>query len=131
MTDFRKGDLVKLTRTLRVHNTDGEGNLYGRDEKSGIRFEVLKGGSLKLELLHRSKPKPRVGDVLTGPEVRETQWKRGTVLSNIMSTRTSAFILTADGDWVNQLGQHFSFIVFSHDPEFKYLRVVHLGEADV
>lgn len=63
--DLRPYDLVRISRVGRFDNT-GVAVFYAENQQT--------------ELLHRPKPKPPVGTVLTGKQVRSRPWKRGTTL---------------------------------------------------
>jgi hypothetical protein len=107
LATLEKGDILKLSATLRVKS---------RDEVGVITEEVRGGGlwaispedgetSAKLEIVSKAaKAAParqlfRVGDPISGEMLRKVMWKRGTVVIHRGSYRDSAYALRRDGRW--------------------------------
>lgn len=61
--EVRPHDLIRLSIVARV---DSNGGMY------------FPGTGQHIELLHRPSPKPTVGTVLTGKQLKSRLWKRGT-----------------------------------------------------
>jgi hypothetical protein len=55
-------------------------------------------GSDKIEVVEKAKPK--VGDVITGADVKAAQWRRGTT---VVSDRDpeDVYVLRGDGTWIS------------------------------
>ena len=110
--DFQVGDLVKFSRVFRVTHVNKNG-LDGVDEKSGVGLYFSSIGSrlggedaTRYELLHRPTPKPAVGSVLSSQKIRDTMWRRGTILLN---DRGASLTLRKDGTWLRSDGESFEF----------------------
>lgn len=126
LADLRPNDLVRLSEVLRVESVDrhdGTLNVVAVNEKHGRRWRLGNPGT-KIELLHRPKAKPAVGDLLTGHEVREIKWKRGSVLETPEGDRC---MLNALGRWAGSSFGTTGFDSFSSLPGIKY-RVIALGK---
>jgi hypothetical protein len=93
------GDIIKSKRTLRVTDVTPAGNVYFADVQNGKRFAIVDQsteGSWSFDLIAKApKPRPKVGDKISGEVVRDTKWKRGTVIK----APVHIYVLTEDGDW--------------------------------
>lgn len=100
--DFSKlavGDVIETRRTLRVTAKDPKG-VGLADAQSGLPFHVTHGvddqDSLHFFVVKKAaKPRPKVGDEITGEQLLDTQWKRNTVLSH----GPYVYMLTSQGEW--------------------------------
>jgi hypothetical protein len=125
---YAPGDIIKVTRTVKVHTyqNDPSGYLVTHDVQSGDSYRVdARGGSLKIELVCKAaKTRPQVGDVLTGKQIRETQWKRGTYLVSPLENVTDGYALQPNGKWRStKYGMEIEFSSFYDGDQ---LRLVHL-----
>ncbi|MGZ4556814.1 MAG: hypothetical protein ACXVXZ_13905 [Mycobacteriaceae bacterium] len=109
--DFKPGDIVKLTRHIEVDSIDDR-YIFGRDAKSDQSVGIHYGpdSSAQLEVVKRAVRKLKVGDEVTGDEIRERQWKRGTIVGH----RDEEWVLHGDGRWysVNEAGLNIGFHAF-------------------
>lgn len=85
---LKPGDYARITVTHSgvVDHVEG-GLVYWR---SGAKISAVKVDKVKA-------PKPPAGTVLTGPEVENIWWRRGTLLRS--SSSGSLLVLQADGTW--------------------------------
>jgi hypothetical protein len=107
LATLEKGDVFKLSATLRVKS---------RDEVGVITEEVRGGGlwaispedgetSATLQVVSKAaKAAParqlfRVGDPISGQMLRKVMWKRGTVVVHRGTRRDFAYSLRRDGRW--------------------------------
>lgn len=92
------GDIVEYRRTVRVAASKCS-EVYFTDVQSGRALRVDhpdSTGSLQISMIQKAaKPHPKPGDVITGKQVKETHWKRGTVLLK----KGFTFLLLASGEW--------------------------------
>jgi hypothetical protein len=103
LATLEKGDVFKLSATLRVKS---------RDEVGVITEEVRGGGlwaispedgetSATLQVVSKAAPQRqsfKVGDVISGDTLQRVQWKRGTIVSH-GSHLHCGFVLRGDGAW--------------------------------
>lgn len=124
------GDIIRTTRTHRVLAKQ-EHFIKTADVQNGdIAFGITLDrdsdhGSLKVEVVKKAAPKPKVGDALTANEVRAVQWKRGTVLTD---GEGFVYLLSAKGHWISpndKLDTDATFAFMDLDLYGKYT-VVHL-----
>lgn len=115
-TTYAPGDILKVTRTLRVSGPDwqtsNQDGLVAQDVKdTDLHFLIKVGGSEKIELVKKAvsdrNQKYKVGDLLTGKQVRAKMWKRGTVFD--LDNHQHA-VLTADGNWW-AFGNGFRYLI--------------------
>lgn len=128
LDDLRVGDVIRTTRTHKVRKV--EPAFVGiADVNSGQTFGIARDadhGTLSVEVVKKAaKAKPKVGDVLTADQVREHQWKRGSVLSD---QEGYVYTLSAKGFWfspdeITETDSHVSFAELEYGSE---LTVVHL-----
>jgi hypothetical protein len=104
LATLEKGDIFKLTATLRVKS---------RDEVGVITEEVRGGGlwaispedgetSATLQVVSKAAPQRqsfKKGDTIDSRTVQNVAWKRGTILIHHGSYRDSAYALRRDGRW--------------------------------
>jgi hypothetical protein len=107
---YTPGDIVKVTRTIKVDSFDGD-YLHGRDVTDDRqRVFALDIGSTRVEMVKKSVQKsdrrPSVGASVSGRDISRIWWKRGTV---ILCTRTipeNALVLHDDGLWHGVTGNY-------------------------
>jgi hypothetical protein len=103
------GDLVTATVTGHVSYIDDDGDLYLHANREPFPDEVDTFACIPSANAHVITPaaaKPRIGDTVTGRQVRETPWQRGTVLRE----DDDRFILGADGMWTSANdGERYAF----------------------
>ena len=127
---LKPGDIIQTTRTHRVLAKQ-EHFVKTADVQNGdIAFSITLDkdsdhGSLRVKVVKKAAPKPKVGDVLTANQVFNTKWKRGTVLTD---GEGFVYLLSAQGYWVSpntdsDSDTHFHF--FDLDP-YSAFTVVHL-----
>lgn len=104
-----EGDVVRISRVVRLSGPATNSppsnltRLYGSDTQSGAPTGHSITGNAKVELIAKApKPKPKAGTVLTGAEMSDIWWKRGTIFRCVESssgsrTACSASVLLADG----------------------------------
>jgi hypothetical protein len=96
---LRVGDVVRHSRTMDVEFAqDGYVQLVDRENqtiKIGL-FDNHKGTD-KIEVVEKAKPK--VGDVITGADLKATQWEPGTVFLS-KAGKGWTYMMNADGKWV-------------------------------
>jgi hypothetical protein len=105
LATLEKGDIFKLTATLRVKS---------RDEVGVITEEVRGGGlwaispedgetSAKLEVVSKAAPWDaqdfKKGDTVSGETLQRVLWKRGTIVIHHGTSRDSVYSLRRDGRW--------------------------------
>jgi hypothetical protein len=125
--DLKQGDLIKVTQVFRVLT----GVLYGEyslvDEKNPSEIHHYEVGAWdqnttrKIELLHREKPKPERGDVITGKDVNEIRWKCGAVLRDALGV---VYLLSREGEWIDSEGCYVGFDRFAGSIKFDVINVV-------
>lgn len=126
------GDVVKVTRTVKLDSVDRFGEFLARDvQNDDPRFlnPNETGSSLKIEMVKKAAPKarkrPAVGALVAGRDVKKIMWKRGTVIRvNLPSTfNVSQLMLNAEGLWVDVNDNKFTFDDLVDDVKFevKYL----------
>lgn len=106
---YAVGDIVEMRRTGKVVKSAGtvDGHyLEMADTKTGYRFGIMEGNgnAYRVEMVLRApRPKPKQGDIITGAQVRDTQWKRGTIFRVVefetgpAEREFSGLVLCADG----------------------------------
>jgi hypothetical protein len=130
--DYQAGDIVKVSRTIAL-TTVGRvtDTLYGRDVQSGhpVTF-TANDGTAKVEMVKRAPrmnrgPKPEVGTVLKGRDVKRIWWKRGTIIVCVDAGDNSDVVLRSDGLWhsVSEPFTSFNFEDLNPDASFKLLHV--------
>lgn len=98
------GDVVDVIQTFRVVDKTDEFIAFDDVQESAYAPSLLLSfnnqlGSVRIGIVKKAaKPKPKVGDVLSGAEIREHQWKRGTMISCVPHSPDHAIVLFADGD---------------------------------
>ena len=79
---YVEGDIVQMRRTGKVVRV-ADGYVEMKDVQSGHRFGVSDAqaaSSVRLEMVKRAaRPRPKQGDVITGQQVQDIPWKRGTI----------------------------------------------------
>lgn len=100
---LKPGDIIQTTRTHRVlakqEHFVKTADVQNGDIAFGITLDRDSNhGSLRVEVVKKAAPKPRVGDALTANQVRDIQWKRGTVLTD---GEGFVYLLSARGHWVS------------------------------
>lgn len=110
---FGVGDIVQTRRTHRIERVFKDGGLRIADVQTGTTFHVsptADHGSLRVDLVlkaPKARPKPYPGAVLTGQEIRDTWWKRGTIIRCVESDQgtpargLSSLVLQGDGEWLD------------------------------
>lgn len=88
--DLRLGDKVRVSYVDTITEIGG-GILFG---KTGAYTLGHKG--VKFELLHREIVKPKAGETIRGNQLKDTPWKRGTL---IRDRAHHLYALQANGDW--------------------------------
>lgn len=97
------GDVLVSTRTLKV--TDRKGKfVYLEDVNSGYPFRLIDGkdhGSWKFQIVEKGKRKYKIGDRISGNEVRDHMWKRGTVIRRVSDAFAydAFYVLLTNGAW--------------------------------
>lgn len=97
------GDVLVGSRTLKVTDRVG-GRVYFEDVDSGHRFTLNDGeekGTWAFSVIQKAKRKYKVGDRISGNEVREHQWKRNTTLLWVGDDGNDGgiYVLRSDGIW--------------------------------
>jgi hypothetical protein len=95
---LRVGDTVVHSRTMKVKFAQ-DGYVELHDVDNGLtRIGLFDGhaGSDKIEVV--KKAKPQVGDVLTGDEIVDREWKPGTVIESIRHSG-DIYVMQNDGRW--------------------------------
>lgn len=98
LKSLRKGDIIKGHRTMKVLDKIGARTILAdvqSEQKFSIETDGSTAGSWHFEMV--KKAAPQVGDVVTGAEVRDLPFMRGTVLIGVVNGHT--LVLTSDGDW--------------------------------
>lgn len=95
LSSLAYGDTIEVRHTVKVDRValggrsilvrDRRGMSYGYD-MDFARFDLI---------AKAPKPRPKVGDKIDGKTVRDTKWKRGTVIK----APVHIYVLTEDGDW--------------------------------
>lgn len=120
------GDVLVSTRTLKV--TDRKGKfVYLEDVNSGYPFRLIDGkdqGSWKFQIVEKGKRKYKIGDRISGNEVRDHMWKRGTVIRWVSDA--TLYVLLTNGTWkvIADYDDYVPVVEFSDfhhsdDPEFE------------
>lgn len=125
-TNVKPGDRIRATHTVEgvVDYISSLGTIYLTN-----RAAVIPGTAhwtTDVELLKHPKGEP--GDVITGQRLRDTWWKRGTVIYS--PDDDSAFMLHADGRWYSGGANRYNgkpdsigFQSFEDDEELELLVV--------
>jgi hypothetical protein len=123
---YSVGDIVRLIDTVTIVGKDGD-RLRCEDVKNKQRFWVIGSdaldSSLKIEMVKKAAPTVKAGDILTGQEIRERQWKQGTVIQCLRHGWLSPLLLSAYGKWVGSHREEFDFDLLVEDADFKLLHV--------
>jgi hypothetical protein len=110
LATLEKGDVFKLSATLRVKS---------RDEVGVITEEVRGGGlwaispedgetSAKLEIVSKAAPQRqsfKVGDVISGKTLQDVMWRRGTIIA-LQRADHAGWVLHRDGKWYSLETDH-------------------------
>lgn len=102
--DVRPFDLIRATSVVRA--------------PAGYPDEEDAVGEASLELLHRPAPKPAVGAVLTGKQVKSRMWKRGTKFCYITPGQTFLRGRTYPLYTILELGEDGVWRRYPHDGTF-------------
>lgn len=100
---FHEGDRFKFTTTGTVTFTGDDDDLVMLDTGAVLDRRAIDAGVIQVEKLKR--PKPEAGAVLTGREVCDVWWKRGTLIrcKEIfgfgLPQHEGALVLHGDGTW--------------------------------
>jgi hypothetical protein len=126
LSKLRVGDVIEMKRTLQVQRIE-KGYVEAVDVQSDHRFGFTgsdRGGRGTLKLSVVAKAKPKVGDVITGREVKATQWKRGTTFSvDFPGGPGSTLLLDAEGFMHASSGRVFPVSELGSSCKFKVLHV--------
>lgn len=118
------GDVIEVTfrlpveRILRPASLDAEATIESHDERWFLGFH----GVTDIRTVVKAKRKVREGDVLTGDEVADRRWKRGSVLRG---SHGRHLMLSEDGTWRREDDRWFTFDNF-RGSLFKYT-VIHIA----
>lgn len=98
---LNEGDVIDGARTLHVTGRS-ETLVHLSDVRDGrtfaLRLDGSDQGSWRFKMVKKAKRQFKVGDKLTGQELNDNPWRRGTV---IVSLTGFAFLLKADGEWIS------------------------------
>jgi hypothetical protein len=79
---FEVGDLVRWSRVGTVTDVEGHIAIAKDDGNEVFAFFTDAARERELELLHRPQPKPAVGSYISGRQIHDTHWQRGTTFVN-------------------------------------------------
>jgi hypothetical protein len=127
LSKLRVGDVIEMKRTLQVQRTEKD-YVEAVDVQSDHRFGFTgsdQGGRGTLKLSVVAKAKPKVGDVITGREVKANQaWLRGTTFSvDLPGGPGSTLLLDAEGFMHASSGRVFPVGEIVSSCKFKVLHV--------
>lgn len=97
MSRFAEGDRVEVTITGEVTGVGIDGGIQFLTVNEDVHVSLGVADYIKVRKLAR--PKPQVGDELTGHEVSQVMWKRGSMICVSNADRRNALVLFADGLW--------------------------------
>lgn len=124
--DLRVGDVVELTVRVTINNPldarDHDWVVLGTDGL-GVAWQ-LNDPSVKVKPVKLVSRRPKVGDVITGEELKARKWKRGTIIRDGGGPCT--LILLGDGLWRSILAPEpvpCSFSEFDDDEEIEIVRL--------
>lgn len=88
--DIQPGDVIRVSETVRVTAPPNVDEVWCCDVGSGRHGRVYLGGTTTVEMVKRA-PRPRkpqrqdfkAGDIITGEQLRQVQWRRGTIIRPI------------------------------------------------
>lgn len=101
--DVRIGDTITVTATGKVtklaYNSAGryDSGVVHLDNGAAVDLNGVAEGKLQLKVVGRTKPVR--GDVIDALRLRETMWKRGTIIRGDYSEQI--LVLQGDGTWFN------------------------------
>jgi hypothetical protein len=128
LATLEKGDVFKLTATLRVKSRDEVGVITEEVRSGGLWAISPEDGETSATLQVVSKAAPRrqsfkVGDVISGATLREVRWLRGTFIRCVGIKNPHGFVLHGDGRWhsIGIDGVSYDFKDFSFEYEILYL----------
>lgn len=97
--DLRLGDVVEVTATGEVTFAGTRVVMVTRDDLT-IAFSKSSPVKIRPVKLARRNYRAKVGDVITGKQLKETWWKRGTIISECGPvSHPCDYALLADGLW--------------------------------
>ncbi len=128
LAGYAVGDIVQTHRTHKVVRT-GVGGIELHDVKAAQQFYVSADadhGTLHIEMVKKAiKPKPKMGDIITGRQLNDIWWKRGAVVRWSGESGVSyVYILQANGTWDSSSGgTSIPFRCFDAEAKFTVLWV--------
>lgn len=104
----RKGDKVEIKVSGYVEHVYDDGSIDLVDKRTPFGDGAKDLGCYDLDehttlrVIESAPAAPKVGDVITSATLRETPWKRGTIVSTVGRSGDvyTSYVLTADGDWL-------------------------------
>jgi len=123
------GDIIEQVWTYEVLD------VYGSDAHRVVVKDVARSGYVtslsavvngsRYRMVKRAvRPAPKAGDILTGQQIQDRQWKRGTVIQCQNGANSpSPLFLQSDGFWVDEDGESYAFDDLNPDANFKLLHV--------
>lgn len=117
LSQVKPGDRVKVTTTSCgvVKEVDTKAQMIKWAEPATVSYVIEK----------RKHPKPEAGAVITGQQVRDTWWKRGTMLARVGPLSLhGTLVLHGSGLWHSlDTGLILNFASFCDDDQFKVVYV--------
>jgi hypothetical protein len=97
---YAPGDVVEIRQTFKVHAADSVG-LRVEDVRSGegVVFYPEDDTMCVTMVKRAARRKPKTGETLTGREVVQLSWKRGSMIRCTAQAGLTAIVLFADGKW--------------------------------
>lgn len=102
LAKLNPGDIIQAQRTLKVVGPEdkfGQWVLRVEDVSNGEGFTIHpdweKDTTYRVSVVKKAKRQFKEGDTITGRELKDHMWKRGTVVA----THFAAWRLTKDGTW--------------------------------
>lgn len=120
------GDVIEATRTVRVVRRRGDGTIDLQDVHNEDDVDLYLDpdtdldSSLRISMVKKAKRQFKEGDTITGRELKDHMWKRGTVIAAV-GNPSYENVLHADGEWHNiEHNRSFSFDDFLRFPDIEY-----------
>lgn len=127
--DLRVGDVIDLTARVTIDapiDADDHGCwiALGTDGL-GVAWQVNH-PSVKVKPVKLVSRRPKVGDVITGEELKARKWKRGTI---IRATPGATYVLMGDGCWYRVEAESLHFpCAFSDFLDREEIEIVRLPD---
>lgn len=124
--DLRVGDVIDLTARVTIDapiDASDHGWVVLGADGLGVAWQ-LNDPSVKVKPVKLVSRRPKVGDVITGEELKARKWKRGTM---IRDDEAKTYILLGNGMWycveADSTGWPSPFSDFSNREEIEIVRL--------